>query len=176
MTKNREKLLAYGAIGLFALFVADRLVFSPLVNAWKDRTTRIAELTQNLSRGTLLLDREQAIRNRWAAMKSDSLPANVSVAETEIYKSAERWAQESQVTFNGIAPQRRRADDEYPTLEYQLDASGSMETITKFLFELEKDPLPLKVENLEIAARDSTGQVLSLGVRFSGLLLTPEEE
>lgn len=175
MTKNREKLLAFGAIGLFALFVADRLVLSPLARAWKDRTERIADLTQDLSRGTLLLDREQVIRNRWAAMKSDSLPSNLSVAETAIYKSAERWAQESRVTFNGITPQRRRTDSEYPTLEYRLDAAGDIDLITNFLFEMEKDPLPLKIEDLEIAARDSAGQMLSLGVRFSGLIL-PEEE
>ena len=58
------------------------------------------------------------------------------------------------------------------TLECRADAFGSIQSLARFLYELERDPLALKVDELEITARDSEGQQLSLSVRFSGLLLT----
>ena len=40
--------------------------------------------------------------------------------------------------------------------------------------ELEKDPLALKIDSVEINARDNNGQQLSLGLQVSGLRLNPQ--
>lgn len=175
IAKHREKLLTFVTIGVLALFAGDRFVFSPLVRDWKERTRRIAELTKDLHRGQVLLDRERAIRDRWAAMKTNALPGDTSVAQDEVVKAAYRWAKDSGIGFNGITPQRRRQDDDYVTLEFRVEPTGDIESVAKFLQEVEKDPLALKVEDLEITAKDSEGKLLSLGVRFSGLLLRPEQ-
>ena len=58
------------------------------------------------------------------------------------------------------------------TLECRADASGSLSALTRFLYEIEKDPLALRIDSLEITARDNTGQQLSLNLQVSGLLLT----
>jgi hypothetical protein len=39
----------------------------------------------------------------------------------------------------------------------------------KFLFNVERDPMALKIESVEITARDKEGQNLSLGLQISGL-------
>ena len=57
------------------------------------------------------------------------------------------------------------------TYECRADAFGSLPSITRFLYEIEKDPLALKIESVEINARDNTGQQLSLGLQVSGLRL-----
>ena len=59
------------------------------------------------------------------------------------------------------------------TLECRADAAGSLPALTRFLYEAEKDPLALKVEAVEITARDNDGQQLSLALQVSGLLLNP---
>ena len=59
------------------------------------------------------------------------------------------------------------------TLECRIDALGSMPALTRFLYEVEKDPLALKVESMDITARDNDGQQLSLALQISGLLLNP---
>jgi hypothetical protein len=43
-----------------------------------------------------------------------------------------------------------------------------------FLYSIEKDPLALKLEMVEISTRDPEGQVLNLGLQISGLVLTPQ--
>ncbi len=173
--KNRKKFLVIALIAVVAVLAGDRLVLTPMVKSFKARSIRITELTKSINKGSVLLDREKAIKEQWDTMKKRALPANKSVAENEVLKAVDRWAQASRITFTGIRPQWRPPDEGYTTLECRADASGSIEAIMRFLYELEKDPLALKIEDLEVTARDGQGQQLALGVRFSGLLLAAEE-
>lgn len=172
--ESRQQMLAVVAIAAVALLASDKLVFTPLAHAWKTRAARIAELRQSLNQGALLLEREQAIRARWEGMKTNTLPPNVSAAENEVLKAFERWSREARISVTSIKPQWKRNGDEYLTLECRADAFGSLSALTRFLYEVEKDPLALKVEAVEIAARDNDGQQLSLGLHVSGLLLLPQ--
>ena len=45
---------------------------------------------------------------------------------------------------------------------------------TRFLYDIEEDPLALKLESVALSARDDTGQQLTLGLQISGLALRPE--
>ena len=174
--RNRQKLLTIAAISTVILLVGDKMVLSPLIRVWKDRSQRISELTKSVAKGTVLLDREKTIRRRWDEMRTNALPSDTSVAESEVFKSVDRWARESQIGFNGIKTTSKRNADDYITLECRADAVGTIENLTHFLYNLERDPLPLRMEDIEILARDSQGQQLSLAVRFTGLLLLPEDK
>jgi hypothetical protein len=172
--KNREKFLVIAAISVIVLLAGDRFIVSPLVRAWKARANRIAELTKSLSKGMSLLDREKALRSRWENMKTNALPTDSSVAESELSKAVERWSQESGISISGFKPQAKSHADDYMTLECRADGSGNMQALTRFLYNLEKDHLAFKVEDLEISARDNAGVELALVVRISGLQLTSE--
>jgi Tfp pilus assembly protein PilO len=169
---NRQKVLAIVAISAVAVLAGDRLLITPLTGLWKERARRISELRDNLDQGTTLLAREQAIRDRWARMQKSALPTDVSAAESKVLTAVERWTKASGITFTSIKPQWKQNADDYKTLECRVDATGDMESLTRFVYELERDPLALRVEDLELAARDDGGQRLSLGVRFTGLVLT----
>jgi hypothetical protein len=43
--------------------------------------------------------------------------------------------------------------------------------LTRFLYEVERDPLAVRVEAVELAARDNDASQLTLGLQVSGLLL-----
>lgn len=171
--KNREKLLLLAAALVVALLVGDKLVVTPLTRIWKERSERITALTKSLNNGTLLLSRERDVRERWSGMASNTLPANVSMGESIVLKAVDRWVQASKISFTSIKPQWKQNAEDYMTLECRIDAFGGMEALTRFLYEMETDPLAIKVEGMEITARDTAGQQLSLGVRFTGLMLTP---
>jgi len=173
---NRQKLLAIVAIGCLALLACDRLIITPLIHTWKDRDRRISELSERFVHGTTLLDRENSIRERWAEMQSNTLPSNVSVAESKVLKSVDQWTQDSGISFTSIKPQWKQNADDCLVLECQASAFGDIQALTRFLYDLERDPLALKVEDVEIAARDDNGQQLSLGVRFTGLVLTGDQQ
>jgi hypothetical protein len=170
--QNRQQLLAMAAIGVIAFFAGDKLLFTPLVRSWKDRSARIVDLRKQISQGKLLLQREQGIRNRWDQMRTNTLPNDASVAEQQLLQAFDAWAQESRVSILSIAPQKKDAD-EYTALECRVDAFGNLGTITRFLYDIERDPLGLKVESVELSARDNEGQQISLGLQISGLIFNP---
>ena len=173
--KNRQRFLAIAAITAIALLAGDKLVVSPLRASWKERAGRIAELRKSVNLGSLLLLREATIRNRWEGMRTNMLPNNASIAENEVLRAFERWSEDSRFSVTSIKPQWKQTSEDYMTLECRVDASGNIQALTRFLFNVEKDPLALKVEAVEITARDKDGQQLSLALQVSGLLFNPQE-
>jgi hypothetical protein len=59
----------------------------------------------------------------------------------------------------------------YMTLNYRVEASGSLGTLSQFLYNIEKGPVALKLDSVELSAHDNSGQQLTLGLQISGLAL-----
>lgn len=174
--ENRQRFLTLVAMLAVGLFAGDKFILSPLVRSWKARSSRIVELKKSLSHGAFLVDREQSTRERWESMKTNTLPADASAAQNDVLKAFDRWSHDSRISVTSIKPQWKRATDDYMTLECRADASGNLQAITRFLYNLEKDPMGFKLDEVEITARDNEGQQLTLGLTVSGLQLNPVTE
>ncbi len=174
--KNRQQLLIIGAIAAIVLFAGDQLVLSPLAKAWSARAKRITELRKQITQGKMLVQREQSIRSRWEQMSRNALPNNTSAAEQQVFQAIDLWAQNSGVTISAITPQWKHDSDDYMTYECRVDAAGDLGKLSRFLYSVERDPMALKLELVELGARDKDGQQLSLGLQLSGLVLnTPTQ-
>jgi hypothetical protein len=46
--------------------------------------------------------------------------------------------------------------------------------LSQFLYDVEKDPMALKLDSVELSAHDTTGQQLTLGLQISGLVLNSQ--
>jgi len=175
-TNNRQQVLIVVAVAAIALFAGDHLVLSPLSAAWSARAKRIGELRTTIGQGNMLIQREQSIRSRWEQMSRNTLPNNTSAAEQQVFKAIDSWAQNSGVTISAITPQWKHDSDDYMTYECRVDAAGDLDGLTRFLYSAERDPMALKLDLVELGARDKEGQQLSLGLQLSGLVLTPQKE
>jgi Tfp pilus assembly protein PilO len=174
--KNRQQLLTFGAILTVVILLGDRVIISPLTRAWKERTARVAKLTESIKQGAVLMERERIIHDRWHSMQTNALPNDTSKAENLVMNAIGRWELESGVRFNSLKPQPKRNADDYMTIECRIDATGTLESMTKFVYNLETDSLPIKVEELEVTSRDTAGQQISLIMRITGLLISPQDE
>jgi Tfp pilus assembly protein PilO len=174
--KNRQKLLLIGAGICVVLLMGDSFVLSPLIASWKDREKTIQDLRTKVGDGTNLLNRAAAINRRWDRMQTNTLPSNVSQAEAEMLKSFDRWERDTGITRVSFKPQWKQSDEDYATLECRADYTGDIDRLKRFLYEVEHDPLGLKVQAVEISSRDDAGQQLTMGLEVSGLLLNPTPE
>ncbi len=173
--QNRQRWLAIGAIAVVAVFAGDKLLFTPLINFWKGRAAQIATLEKNVKQGASLVQREQSIRRRWEQMRRNTLPTSTSKAEEHLLNAFDYWAQESRVSVLSITPQwKRETTEDFISLECRVEAFGSLDTVSRFLYEIEKDPMGLKLDLVEISARDNNGQQLALGLQISGVLLNTQ--
>lgn len=168
--QNRQQMLIILALAV-ALLAGDKLLLTPLTKSWRERNVRIADLRKSVNQGGQLLEREQTIRERWETMRTNTLPQEVSQAEGAVLKAFDRWSEDSRISITSTQPQRKHNADDHMTVECRVDGFGSLETITRFLYEIEKDPIALKVDQVTLSARDNEGSQLTLGLQVSGLRL-----
>jgi Tfp pilus assembly protein PilO len=173
--KNRQQVLVMGAIAAVVLFAGDHLLLEPLLKAWGTRATRISDLQKDISRGNMLVQREQSIRSHWDQWSRNMLTNNTSAAEQKVFQAIDHWGQDSGVIISAITPQWKHDSDDYMTFECRVDAAGDLGRLSRFLYSVEREPMALKLDLVELSARDKDGQQLSLGLQFSGLVLTPQK-
>jgi hypothetical protein len=173
--KNRQTLLAVVAGAAVALFATDKLLLTPLANSWSARAKAITELRKKVTDGRALLARGSSLRSRWGQMRANTLPLNPSEAEQKLLSAVYRWSQDSRINVVSISPQSKHDADDYMTVECRVEASGDLSKVSSFLYHLEQDPMAVKLQTLELSARDNNGQQFGLGLQISGLVLTPQE-
>ena len=173
--EQRKKLLLVVAAAGVALLLGDRVVLSPLLKSWNDRQAQIADLQKRIAKGQQLLSRLKPVESRWNEMASNSLPKATSAAEGRILEALDRWSRAASVNVTSVKPQWKQLDESYSTFECHVDATGNLATLTRFLYEVERDKLAVRVEAVELAARDNDASSLSLGLHVSGLLLNLPE-
>ena len=175
--KNREQLLLILAVTAILLMVGDKFVIQPLTASWKARTSEIGKLQKDVTNGTKLLERERVVKEKWASMSANALTNDVSLAEGQALRAFERWSRDAGVTISGLKPQWKRSanSEEYQTLECRADASGSLSSLANFLYQVEKDPMAMKVDVVDLTTRDTDGRNLTMSLQLSGLVLTPKK-
>ena len=173
---KREQQLIIAVIAAVVLWAGNTLVVVPLTKHWKERATRMSDLRKSLTQGTLLLEREQSIRARWESMRTNTLPSETSLAESQVVKAFDRWSQDSRISITSISPQWKHDADEYMTLQCRVEAAGTLNTLSRFLYDVEKDPMALKLESVELGVRDKNGQIITMGLQISALVLNPSTQ
>ena len=82
--RSHEKILLVVAALCVGALVGDRLVLTPLLGLWSERSDRIIRLRQDLAKADALLERSDSTRGRWNEMQAASLPADAAVVESII--------------------------------------------------------------------------------------------
>lgn len=174
--EQRQRLLMILAGAAVLLLVFDSAILTPLTSAWRSRTAEIARLEKSVTEGRGMIERAERMESLWAEMQEKALPKDAAKAEQDLISAFDRWGRSSNVELGSIKPQWKRGQtNRYSQLECRVDATGSMATLSRFLYEVEKSTLALRVDSVEITSRDDTGQKLTLGLLVSGLRLTPLE-
>ena len=171
-TENRQKTLLIITAVVVALYVGDNFVIEPLIKWWGQRAKEIASLRIQVNDGRSLIRRESVIHSEWDGMRTNTLPNDSAQAEREIISAFDRWQRESGVEITGLLPQWKSDTDDYQTLNCRVEASGTLSTLSQFLYFVERGPMGLKLDSLELGTRDSTGDQMTLAIQVSGLALT----
>jgi len=174
--RNRQQILLLAVIVMVSLFAGDKLLLTPLGNLWTARSKAIAELKKRVESGGQMIQREKNLRTRWDQMRTNTLPGNASQAEQQLLRAFDRWSQDSRISITSLNPQWKHDADDYMTLQCRVEASGNMNAVSRFLYDVEKDPMALRLEIVEVSSRDAEGQQLALGLQVSGLVLTPQQK
>lgn len=170
--ENRQQFLVVLTIAAFALLVGVNFILEPLGGWWSSRQAQIKELQTRVDEGRLIIKREEGIRSRWDSMRKNSLPANTSQAEQNVLQSMSEWARSSGVDLTSVMPQWKTESTNYLSLACRVESAGNMGTLSRFLYDLEKGPMALRLDSVELSSRDASGEKLTMGLELNGLALT----
>ena len=168
---NRQQLLLVLTVVAGGLFIGDKLIITPLAHLWSARAKKVADLRKQVDDGTKLIRREQSLRSTWDQMRTNTLPNNQSLAEEQVLKAITAWSDENRVPIASYSSNWKHDSDDYTTLDCHVDASGNLDQLSRFLYDIERSPTGLRLESVELSAHDTTGQQLTLSLQISGLVL-----
>lgn len=174
--KNRQQFLVVLTIAALALLVGVNFIFSPLAGWWSARSQQIKELRTQVKDGNNLIKREAGIRSRWDGMRMNALPANTSLAEQQLLKAVDNWSRSSGVEITSIMPQWKNDSTNYMTLTCRVETSGDLGTLSQFLYDLEKGPMALRLDSVELGLHANNNQQMTLGLELNGLALVPHDK
>jgi len=174
--KNRQEFLVVLTIAAFALLVGVNFILEPLGGWWSARQTQIKELRTKVTEGQQLIRRESGIRSRWKEMSANALPANTSLAEQKLLTAVDGWSRSSGAEVTSLMPQWKNESTNYLTLTCRVETAGNLGTLSRFLYDLERGPLALRLDSLELTARDKEGQQMTLSTEINGLALVQPEK
>jgi Tfp pilus assembly protein PilO len=174
--KNRQQFLVVLTVAAFALLVGVNFILEPLGGWWSSRQAQIKVLQGKVDEGQKLIRREAGIRSRWDSMRTNALPANTSLAEQNLLQSVSEWARSSGAELTSVMPQWKSDSTNYLTLACRVESAGDLGTLSKFLYDLEKGPLALRLDAVELSARDASGQQMTMGLEINGLALVARDK
>jgi len=173
-SKGRQNILALAAALTIGGLAVDRLVLTPQLEAWDERANRIAQLERDVAKAAALAEREADWDARWNELLAQALPLNASAAESATLKAVNEWARQSRISLVSIKPRPIGADQlEWSQLEFRASGRGTLDGLARFLYLLESSPMGLRVEDMEITAREQDSRELGIELRFTGLLMAP---
>lgn len=174
--ENRQQFLVALTIAAVALFVAVNFIAQPLGDWWSSRQVQIKNLRTRVSEGQQLVKREAGIRTRWSEMQTNALAANPSQAEQQFLKALDGWSREAGAEVTSIMPQWKSESTNYLTLACRVEAAGDLGSLSKLLNAVERGPLAVKLDSIELTARDPSGQLMTLALELNGLALQTSDK
>ncbi|MES2696168.1 MAG: hypothetical protein V4773_22035 [Verrucomicrobiota bacterium] len=173
---NRQRVLIIATGAAVLLLVLDSFVLTPLTKSWGTRSAEIAKLKKDVANGRGVIDRGPRTQSLWKEMQGQALAKDPAQAEQDLISAFDRWGRATNIEVSSIKPQWKRGPgDRYSLLECRVDCAGSLATLTRFMHEVEKSPMALRIDSVELGSRDTSGQRLTLALMVSGLRLTPME-
>ena len=169
--ENRQQFLIYLTIAAAGLYIGVNFILTPLGDWWSARSKQITTLRDQVKDGNFKINHEAITRGQWADMCSNSLPADTSLAEQQVLRSIDEWSGSTGVQVTSIMPQWKNDSTNYLTLTCHVETSGDIASLSRFIYDLEQGPMPLRLDSVELAAHDTTGQQMTLSMDVNGLAL-----
>jgi Tfp pilus assembly protein PilO len=174
--KNRQEFLVMVTIGVVLLAGLVNFILPPIQGWWSDRQKQISDLRDKVKDGAQMIKRDSVIRSHWKDMRENSLPASAPAAEQQFLKAIDNWSRDSGAELTSITPQWKSDSTNYMTLNCRVETDGDLNSLSKFIYDVEKGPMPLRLDTVELSSHDNNGQVMTLGLDINGLALLQNDQ
>lgn len=167
---KRERMILIAAIVAIAMLVGDKFVVGPISARREEIKAQKLELQAELQNAQLLFTRQKLMERKWKMLLSDGL-LNDAEAESKIARALDEWSKEAMLTLSSIKPERVASDKGLKEMTFVVAGMGTLEAVSRFLWQIETAPMPIKVMDMQVGSTNETGKNMSLQLRLSALSL-----
>ena len=167
---KRERMILITAIAAVVMLVADKFVIGPISERREVTKTQKLELEAELENARILFTRRKLMERKWKTLLSDGL-RNDAEAESKIARALDEWSKNAMLTLSSVKPERVASDKGLKEMTFVVAGMGTLESVSRFLWQIETAPMPIKVMDMQVGSTNETGQSMSLQLRLSALCL-----
>ena len=172
---KRERMILITAIVAVVMLVGDKFIVGPISARREEITMRKLELQTELQNAQLLFTRQKLMERKWKTLLSDGLQ-NDAEAESKIARALDEWSKATMLTLSSIKPERVASDKGLKEMTFVVAGMGTLEAVSRFLWQIETTPIPIKVMDMQVGSTNETGQNMSLQLRLSALSLGSQQK
>jgi Tfp pilus assembly protein PilO len=172
---KRERIILIAAIIAVVLLIGDKFVVGPISTRREKVKAHKLELQAELQNAQLLFTRQKLIERKWKMLLTDGL-RNDAEAESKVARALDEWSKEAMLTLSSVKPERVASDKGLKEMTFVVAGMGTLEAVSKFLWQIETAPMPIKVMDMQIGSTNDTGQSMSMQLRLSALCLDSQQQ
>jgi len=159
---NRERIIMYLAIGAVALLIFNAYFLEPILDKRAEVSQTRLALQAQVAQSQSTLKRKEMLQESWAEMKQNGLGYDVQAAEAMVYRYLRESSDRARLELGSVQPERLATETQLGEIDFVLSATGSMQSVTQFLWSLETANIPLKIKSYQLGSKNETAQVMTI--------------
>lgn len=170
---EREKKIAIFvgvAVGLYGI---DQWLLEPYFDDLNKADDQIAHYQTALSDGNGVLQNRLKASKHWKEISTGFVQADASAAESSLLNRIHDCAQRANLFVSSYKTEKAEKEKGYDRISVKPTAVGTMQQISRFLYELRQSDIPVRVGELQITARKEGVDDLSLALTLTTIIQPP---
>ena len=170
---KREKIIVAAAVAVLGVLVLDLYVLTPLMDEWGAVKVRRDRLVAKTAQAGSLLRRRRLLGRTWRRMLAEGMTPDPAAAESQVLRSLRNWSADTGLRLSSLRPERSTEDSKLPEITVHAAGTGSMASVSRFLWRIETAKIPVKIKMLQLGSRRDGTDSLSLHLKVSTLYSPP---
>jgi Tfp pilus assembly protein PilO len=170
---KRERIIATCVGVAVGLYVLDAWLLSPYFDRLSAAEAAVGQRQDQLAQSTRTLRDLKIAQADWKKISTGRVVAEASDAEGQLLASAKQCADDAGLSINNYKPERGEKERSFDRILLRVGGVGSMEQISRFLFNVQHADVPVKVADLQVNSRKDGTNDLAMSVGLSTIYQTP---
>lgn len=168
---KREKIILWLTAGVIAFSIIFKFFITPVLTKNDDLNKEIKLTQAKLKRSLRLLKQKNYIKSKYSKLLPlDNLSDEPQDSSVGLLSELERLSKNANIRIIELRPETAKKSGLYKEIFVDLRADGAMSGYLKFIYDIERSPLLLKIKKFQLSAKSNT-PILESNLSLSQLVV-----
>jgi hypothetical protein len=173
---NRERMIMIIAGLAIGILVFDKYILTPIIEKRSEMSLLKENLQAEVEQAKMTLRRQQTLQKGWDQMQEAGLSFDREAIEGKLFRHLEESSYQTGLQLTSIQPERLQTQGQIGQIEFMVSGTGRMDSVTRFLWNIEMAKIPLKINSLQLGANNENALQMSLQLNLSSIYLIDEKD